>query len=243
MKKIISLLIILISFSSIAQDNLIFATHTRPPLSLYLKEVLIEALQPHSISVEVIEMPGSRVISHVNSGDIDGDIARVGNFKEVSDANTSNYLRVDEPVVLIEIVMITLADKEVTYPISWENINQGNVAFQRGSKTMRKYIDKHNRFATSSSIQVLEMVANKRVDSAIMFSSVAKDLLNKNSGLQEKLVIQTPAVMSFPLYVYLNQKHAELLPKLENSLRQLKINGIIEKIAQKYQITLTKFSH
>ncbi len=237
MKSFTILFLVIISFSSIAQGSLVFATHTRPPLSLYLKEVLNEALQPYSIKVEVIEMPGSRVISHVNGGVVDGDIVRVINFKDVSDADTSNYLRVNESIVLTEIVMITLAQTEVANPITWKSINQGNVAFQRGSKTIRMNLGKQNRFAASSSQQVLEMVAKKRVDSAIMFSSVAKNLLSKNPALKEKLVIQTPAVMSFPLYTYLHKKHAELRPKLEHSLQQLKANGFIRKTAQKYQIT------
>lgn len=73
-----------------------------------------------------------------------------------------------------------------------------------------------------------------------MFSSVAKDLLRKNPKLNEKLIIQTPAVMSFTLFPYLNKKHAKLLPKLESSLHKLKVNGFIEKVTKKYQVTPEK---
>ena len=141
-----------------AKEELVFATHTRSPLSLYLKEVIQEALKPYFLDAEVIEIPGSRVISHVNSGYVDGDLARVGNFKDISDTDTSNYLRVNESIALIEIVMVTLADTEVVHPITWESINHGKVAFQRGSKTMRMHLNKQNRYALSSSLQVLEMV-------------------------------------------------------------------------------------
>ena len=231
-----TLLLCFISLFTSAAEKLVFATHTKPPLSLYFKEVIQAALNPYAIEVEVIEMPGSRVISLVNSGQVDGDLCRVVNFKSVSDAKTSNYLLVNEPIALTEIVMITLAQIAPPHPMSWDTINQGKVAFLRGSKTIRKHLNSESRVAVSSSKQVLEMVANKRVNSAVMFASVAKNLLEQHPELKNNLVIQRPAVMSFQLFTYLNKKHAQLLPKLELSLKQLKSNGFLANTANKYQI-------
>mgnify|MGYP003651949478 CR=1 FL=1 len=236
MHYIFILFLLLISAPTLAKQKLVFATHTRPPLSLYLKEVMQEALSPYAITVEVIEMPGSRVIAQVNNGEVDGDLCRVKNFTEISDDDTSNYLRVNEAMVLTEIVMITLANKKIIRPITRESINLGKVAFQRGSKTIRLHVDEQNRVALSTSLQVLEMVANNRVDAAIMFESVAQDLLSNSPELNEQLLIQRPALTAFHLYAYLNKKHADLVPKLEFSLRDLKKNGFLEKTAAKYHV-------
>ena len=233
LKIIYACFLLLVTCSVLAQDKLVFATHTRPPLSLYLQEVLQEATRPYSIEIEVIEMPGSRVISQVNSGQVDGDLCRVENFHTVSDDDTSNYLRVNEPIVRTEIVLITLAQAKISQPITWESINQGKVAFLRGSKTIRKYLHVQNRVALSSNIQVLEMVLNQRVGSAIMFASVAEKLFRQSPHLNEKLSIQQPAILSFNLFTYLNKKHAHLIPKIEYSLKQLKMNGFIANSANK----------
>ena len=230
-------MMILTSLPTLAGEKLVFATHTPPPLSLYLHEVIQEALKPYSIKVQTIQIPGNRVISQVNSGRIDGDLSRVINFKEISDIDSSNYLLVNEPLVLTEIVMITLANKNIDQPITWTTVNQGSVAFLRGSKTVRKHINPENRIAVSSNTNVLKMVANKRVNSAIMFSSVANSLLDQSPELRSKLMIHKPAVDSFHLFTYLNKKHAELIPKLELSLKQLKNKGFLENTAKKYQIT------
>ncbi|ASP47105.1 hypothetical protein B5D82_04560 [Cognaticolwellia beringensis] len=237
LRNINILFLICVSVPVLAADKLVFATHVRPPLSLYLKEVIQESLKPYAIEVKVIEMPGSRVISQVNGGYADGDLSRVINFKDISDADTSNYRLVNEPIVLTEIVMITLAKKEIIRPITWETINQDKVSFLRGSKTIRKYLNIENRVAVSSNTQVLEMVANKRVNSAIMFASVAKNMLNQSPELNSKLMIQSPPVLSFHLFTYLNKKHADLIPKLELSLKQLKDDGFLENTANKYQVT------
>lgn len=234
--SIVVFMMILTSLPTLAEEKFVFATHTPPPLSLYLQEVIQEALKPYSTKVQTIEMPGNRVISQVNSGRIDGDLSRVVNFKEISDIDSSNYLLVNEPLVLIEIVMITLANKNIEQPITWTTVNQGSVAFLRGSKTIRNNLNPENRIAVSSNTNVLKMVANKRVDSAIMFSSVANSLLEQLPELRNKLVIHKPAVDSFHLFTYLNKKHAELIPKLELSLKQLKNNGFMENTAKKYQV-------
>ena len=236
MKIIYACFLLLVSCAVFAQDKLVFATHTSPPLSLYLQEVLQAALRPYSIEVEVIEMPGSRVISQVNSGQVDGDLCRVENFKTVSDDDTSNYLIVNEPMVRTEIVLITLVQTEALQPITWESINEGKVAFLRGSKTIRKHLHIQNRVALSSNIQVLEMVINKRVGSAIMFASVAEKLFKLSPHLNEQLTIHQPAILSFNLFTYLNKKHVRLIPKIEYSLKQLKMNGFIANSANKYQV-------
>jgi polar amino acid transport system substrate-binding protein len=236
LKRIYIFVLFLFSMSAIAEEKLVFATHSRAPLSLYLKEVIQEALKPYSIQAEVLELPGSRVILQVNNGRIDGDLSRVENFKDISDYPSSNYRRVDEAIVLTEIVMITLAQKEIVQPLTWNTVNQGTAAFLRGSKTIRKHLDSKNRVSLSSNIQALEMVANERADSAIMFASVAKSLFQQHAKLNEKLIIQKNALMSYPLFIYLNKKHLKLIPKLEQSLRQLKASGFIENTAKRYQL-------
>jgi hypothetical protein len=114
----------------------------------------------------------------------------------------------------------------------WETINQGTVAFLRGSKTIKKYLDVQNRVSLTSCKQALELLAKKRVDSAIMFASIATNLFEQYPQLKEKLTIQKPAFMSFHNYIYLNKKHIQLIPKLECSLKQLKESGFLPKLTQ-----------
>lgn len=238
MKLIPSLFLLIFSFTVIAEGKLVFATHTDPPLSDYLEVVIREALKPYSIQVEIIDLPGSRVITQVNSGRIDGDLARVEDFNSVSDISSSNYLRVNEALVMSEIMMITLAESGINLQPTWKSINQGSVAYLRGSKTIRKYLREYNRVSLNSNLQLLEMVANKRVDSAVLFGSIAAQILRQHPELNQQLKIHQPPVMSFPLFTYVNKKHAKLIPKLEHSLRQLKQNGFIQQTAIKYQVTL-----
>ncbi len=239
MKAALSLSIFLLSFTLSAAQTLTFATHTRAPLSLYLTEVIKTVLAPLHIQVNVIEMPGRRVIYQVNNGEVDGDLCRVENFKQISNDNTQNYLRINEAIVHTEIVMITLANTKVE-KVDWSRVNKGNVAFLRGSKTIRKNIKKPQRIAVSSNIQALKMVANKRVKAAVMFASVAKKLLNEHTELAQHLTIQKQPITSYDQFLYLNKKHILLQAKIEKRLRELKSTGELELIANKYWVLAPK---
>lgn len=242
MKATLYLFIFLLPFTLSAAQTLTFATHTRAPLSLYLTEVMKVALAPLSIQVNVIEMPGRRVIYQVNNGEIDGDLCRVKNFKQISNDDTQNYLRINEAIVHTDIVMITLANTKIDN-VNWERVNQGRVAFLRGSKTIRKNIKEPQRIAVSSNIQALKMVANKRADGAVMFASVAKKLFNDNAELAQQLIIQKQPITSYDQFPYLNKKHALLQAKIEKRLRELKLTGELESIANKYWVLAPKQSN
>ncbi len=236
MRVLIAVLLFLTATTVSSADTLTFATHTNPPLSIFLKEILQEALKPYGKIVLLIEMPGRRVIQQVNSGQADGDPCRVGNFKQISDDDASNYVKVKEPIVLTKIVMITRKEKKVENP-SWDTINRGNVGFLRGSKRIGKHIDEKNRIPVTLNLQALKMVALGRIDSAVMFASVAKSLLHKNPALKMHLIIHEKPIMAYNQYPYFHKKHVGLIPVLEFSLQQLKEKGIFQKIAEKHWIS------
>lgn len=221
-----------------ASDTLTFATHTKPPLSSFLQEVLQQALKPHNKTVNVIEMPGRRVIHQVNHGMVVGDAGRASNFKVMSNDDTSNYIRVNEAIALISIVMITRKPLQIKDP-SWHELNQGTVAYLNGSKHMRKRVNRYNRVPVSTNIQALEMLARDRVRAVAMFEATARDLISKNSLLSEELLLHQPEVDRFNLYTYINKNHAELVPLLEKSLKKMKKSGKFKKIADKYDFSMS----
>ncbi len=233
------ILSLLLPSEGVANNSLTFATHTRAPLSLFLQEILQQALKPYNKSVSVVEMPGRRVIQQVNSGVMIGDAARIADFKLISNDDTSNYLRVNEAVALTRIVMITKKSLQIEHP-SWYMVNQGSVAYLRGSMRLRLKVESKNRVPVSTSIQALKMLARDRVRSVVMFEDIARKLIRKESLLSMKLVIHSPKIDSFNLYTYIHKDHAELVPLLEESLKEIKRNGIYKKIADKYHFTMTK---
>ena len=220
-----------------SQKQLVFATQAKPPLSLYLKDIMQEALAPHGIKVDVLEMPGNRVISEVNKGRFDGDLARVNVLKSISDVDTSNYLRVNELIFTSQLVVITRAQTILPEVITWKTINLQNVAYVRGSQIVKQNLNLKNSISVTSAKQALEMVASRRVDATILLLPVANNLLAQFPNLNEKLKVQKPALMPIQLFSYLHKKHEKLLPLLELSLQNMKKNNIFDQLALKHNLT------
>lgn len=220
-----------------SQKQLVFATQTRPPLSLYLKDIMQEALAPHGIKVDVLEIPGNRVISEVNKGRFDGDLARVNELKKISKVDASNYLRVNELLFVSHLVVITHNQTVLPKTVTWQTINQQSVAYVRGSQLVKEKLNLKNSISVTSAKQALEMVANRRVDATILLLPIANNLLQQFPNLNEKLKINQPALMPIQLFSYLHKKHEKLLPLLELSLKNIKKTEFFDKLALKHNLT------
>lgn len=237
MKKNIILFILLWAIPASAAETFDFITHTRPPVSLFLREVLEEAFQPLHKEITLQELPGKRVIKMVNGGEADGDPSRVKNFKQISDDDASNYVIVDEPILHIEIVMVTHRETSIE-EASWEAVNQGKAMFLRGSKRIRKNIDPENRVPVDSIENSLKMLALKRFPSLVMFRSEARSLLQNDSALEKDLMIHQPPLDGYNMYPYLHQKHSALVSELAQSLKSMKADGRFQQIVEKYFISI-----
>lgn len=225
---------VLVFFSSsiLANTNFVFATHTKPPLSDKIAAVYQEAFDRMGYSVEFITLPGRRIIYFVNDGVIDGDASRIKNFQQITSDNTENYLLIDEPIITIELVVIV--KKDVNFePISWATVNTGRVAYISGSMHIKNNVSVYNRVALPKASTVLEMVKRGRVQSAVLFKTVATELINNNKAYNNYLKIITKPIDSFYIYPFLNKKHIGLREKFIKTLQEMKLDGTYEAIINK----------
>jgi polar amino acid transport system substrate-binding protein len=229
--------ICLLASPAFAADSLFFATHARPPLSDYLREILTEAFRPMGIEISLQEMSGNRVIQMVNRGDADGDPSRIRRFRTISNKAAENYRLVDAPIVQVRLVMVTHKDTVVD-EVSWEAVNRGNVLFVRGSKRIRKNVKPENRNELEEVENALELLSNDRFRSAVVFHSQAQRVFRDNPGLAESLVLHEKPLESFNFYTYLHKKHEALIPALQDSLKTLRENGTMARLVEKYYLMM-----
>ena len=225
---------VLILFSSniLASAKFVFATHTKPPLSDKIVAVYQEAFNRMDHSVEFITLPGRRIIYFVNDGVIDGDASRIKDFQQITSDNTENYVLIDEPIITIELVVIVKKDVDFK-SVSWATLNKGRVAYISGSMHIKNNVEIQNRVALSKASTVLEMVKIGRVNSAVLFKTVATDLINNNKDYSNYIKIIAEPIDSFYLYPFLNKKHIGLREKFIKTLQQMKLDGTYETIINK----------
>lgn len=208
-----------------------FATHCQRPITTIVNELYTEVFNRMGKQFELVVMPGRRVVQKVNRGIFDGDAVQKANFKNMGDRNTRNYVLVKEPVLEAKLVMLTQKETDVANP-SWKAVNQGNAAFLRGSKHIKTKVKQP--LPADSIKQMMSLLINGRVHSAVMFSSMALSYLNQHPELKEKVVVHTSALEEFQLHSFLHHKHRHLAPKLSAALKQAKADGTYSRIMSKY---------
>jgi len=229
MKSVTILIFLLFSHSLLAKADFILATHTKPPLSNKIEALYRITFQRMGYSIDFSTLPGRRVVALVNNGIIDGDATRIKSFTEISSDETNNYILVDEPVITIELAMIVKKSFNIA-PTNWEAVNQGTAAYISGSMNIEKNIDDENRVPVLEVNSALEMVKRGRVQSAILFKAIAKDVFNKKKEYQEHLKIIEVPLERFYLYLFLNKKHTNLQVEFIRNLQEIKKDGTYDAI-------------
>jgi polar amino acid transport system substrate-binding protein len=227
--SIVNLLLISFSNNLIADTKFVFATHTKPPLSNKIEAIYQEAFHRMGYDLDFFTWPGRRVLYSVNNGIIDGDASRMKPFKQISSDNTDNYLLVDEVVINIDLVVIVKNNINLE-AVNWKVINEGKVAYIRGSMNIQDNVYKKNRVPLTEAYSVMEMVKQGRVDSAILFKAVATKILDSELVYSNYVKIIDTPIETFYLYPFLNKKHIDLQTQLKKALQEIKSDGTYDKI-------------
>lgn len=235
-KWVITLHILIISnllLNGAQAETLKFSTHTPPPLSSFVEDVLRHALAKNGLKLNFKKMPGRRVIYMVNNAIIDGDAMRRLDFTEISNDSTKNYRRVNEGIYKVSLHIVSHKDTGLIES-DWDKINKGSVTYIRGSKFIRKNVLTNNRRPAETIKNIALLLSNKRVNSAVIFKSALSLHREKQPHLFKDLVINPKPVASFWLFPYLNvHKEKHILP-LANAIRELKLNGAYNRLLEEH---------
>ena len=171
-------------------------------------------------------MPGARALAGANDGTFDGDSARVANAAK----NYPNLIRVPEPVISVVFAAITLRNDIRIEELS--DLSSLSVGHVRGWKYSEKLLTYHKNVEIVRTAEILmRMLAEGRIDVAFLAVAPAFQLADKMniSGL-----IVTDLRFNKDLFVHLNQKHAKLVPLMDETLRSMKADGSYEAIVRGY---------
>lgn len=200
-----------------------------------------EAFKRLGIPIEVITMPAQRGTVMVDSGAADGQVLRVFAYAE----SHPEQVRVEEPIYDAvfglwvskpELRLRSLADLAAT---NWNGI------YRRGVELCQRSLSPlvtAERLSSISTEEIgLRMLLAERVD---FYCELDASVQNALYGPEFKNVTSIRPLLTFgnpiPLYPYLNKKHAELGTRLAIVLRQMKVEGLLERIRQQVRDELRR---
>jgi len=190
-----------------------------------------EAFKRLGVPIEVITMPAQRRTVMADSGAIDGQLLRVFGY---ADAHPEQ-VRVEEPIYDVvfglwvsnpSLTASRLSDLAAT---NWRGI------YRRGIELCERSLSPlvpAERLTSISTEEVgLRMLLADRVD---FYCEVDAAVENSLYGPEFKNATSIRQLLTFadpiPLYPYLSRKHAELATRLAVVFRQMKAEGLLERI-------------
>lgn len=180
-----------------------------------------EAFRRAGMRLKLIQLPAERALQNANAGIDDGEVSRVAGIEKIY----TNLVRVPEKLVDHHFVAFTRhADLKEA---SWGNLAPYVVGYIRGYKIVERNVPEGTKTATANDArQLFTMLDKGRIDIAI-YRRWEGTLLAREMGIDNIHIIE-PSLAETGIYIYLNKKHADKIPLLDQALRDIKAEGLFE---------------
>lgn len=225
------LLFLLTNTTALAIDSITFGSGA--PLEEYQARVIVpiltEAFALHGIEFNALHLPSLRSLEVSNSGKLDGEVQRSSNFKKITQNLYPNLIRID--CKLLSVYLTVFAKNTITIT-NWHDLQNYSIAYYRGRKDVGKFLANvlkvDNIYRVNTDIQAFHMLAAGRVDIVISESRVGNEIINSNTKLNN--IFEIKRLHQSDIYSYIHKKHEKILPKLINTLNEMKKQGRFEEI-------------
>jgi len=228
LKQIAILLLCYCSGNNAHAETIIELNTTgNPPLNTstqsgFMDQVAKEAFRRIGITLKTVHLPAERGLIAANDGIEDGEMSRIAGLRQAY----SHLIQVPEKIMDWEFVVFS---NDSTPGVNrWNDLKPYTVAYLNGWKLLERHVPKEtDTFKVNTPEQLFNMLKKNHTD-LIIYERWAGLLYAKQSGIKS-IRANTPALAIRQMFIYLNEKHRALVPKLAAALRQLKDDGTYQQ--------------
>lgn len=194
--------------------------------------IMTEAFRRLRINLKIVKLPSERALVNANNGVDDGNFARVEGMEKLY----PNLIRVSEDITSFEFV--AFSKKASFSTTSWETLKPYHVGIITGWKILESNILGGKSLTKVKDENILfPLLTNDKVDLVVYDRLQGKVFLQQYAADDIKALKPPLAVKK--MYPYLHKRHADLVPRLEQTLRGMKHDGSFNRITRE---TLKSFS-
>lgn len=204
----------------------------QPPLNTdkqngFLDEVATEAFKRMGYELRTERLPAERGLKSANEGLIDGEMTRVKGL----DGTYKNLVRVPEK--LMDWQFIAFSHKPTNMSQGWSDLSGKLVGHINGWKILEKNIPTDAEVTkVENADELFGLLAKKRTDYVIY--ELWGGYFKLNSMSMHQVEKCEPAFAVKEMFIYLNKKHAALVPRLSASLVEMKKDGSYQRLYAKH---------
>jgi polar amino acid transport system substrate-binding protein len=228
MRRLFFLLALLSSTTVACGETIVLSTPLGPPLSLpnhqgFIDQVVSEALKLTGHTLKVSHLPAERALINANKGIDDGDLFRIAGLSQ----NYPNIIQVPEKTFTMEFVAFSRTADFLT--TDWNSLKPYTIGIIGGWKILEKNVPPGaDLIKVKNPQQLFSLLQNNRVDVILFGKWQGLSYLKENNirGVKEL----QPALANMDMFVYFNKRHKDLVPKFSDALRQIKANGVYQRL-------------
>ena len=205
-----------------------------PKLSGFMDLVAKEAFHRIGYSLKTIKLPAERGLKNVNAGIEDGEMSRIKGL----DKTYSNLIRVPEKIMDWEFVAFSHDD--IKLDKGWPSLSKFSVTFINGWKILEKNIPKQTEITkVKNHLQLFSILDKGRTDLIIYERWGGLLHISKNPQIKP-IKLHYPPLAKKEMFIYLHKKHKKLIPKIQQSLLNMKQDGSYNMLMKKILKPLEK---
>jgi len=231
---------LVLSFTAIAapdtsasdQKNLTLVVNTtgKEPMSTkdhngFIDQIATEAFRRCGVNLVIDHLPAERALRNANKGILDGDLMRIEGLEKIY----PDLIRVPEK--LVDWYFVAFSTKPVDMSKGWGSLENHNVALITGWKIYENNVPKSAKITrVKDAEQLFTLLSRRRADVVLYNHSSGKEVIQKLglTGITE----QKPPLAVKQMYIYLNRKHAALVPGLAKALADMKADGTYARLSK-----------
>lgn len=226
------LIVLIITASAYGQEIFTINTADKPPYSTEFNNGIYDQIiqlmfKSIGVKIQINHLKSARSIENVEVGFDDGEYARIAGLSD----RYKNLKIVNEKLIDFA---FTAFSKDSSIKIEdWNSLKDYNVAFIRGWKIYEKNITaSKSKILVASEEELFQLLEKKRVDIVLYELLRGFDFIKKQN-LKGIVDLKNPLSVR-GMFLYVNKKHDNIVPQLENVLRAMKTNGEYHKIINSF---------
>ncbi|MDH4274680.1 MAG: transporter substrate-binding domain-containing protein [Gammaproteobacteria bacterium] len=222
-------IVFLFPFTASAAPLILNDTNEAPLTTInhdgFVDIIATEAFRRAGLTYHLVKRPAERALIDSNKGILDGELSRIEGLEK----QYPNLVRVPEVLVTW---LFTAFSKQDDIPANLAAINQHTVGFIKGWKIFEQMTAGAKTVLTANDPnQLFRMLHLERVE-VILYMHAGGNVLIEQQGLRGIHAL-TPPLATRDMFIYLNKRHAKLIARLSNALRNLKADGFYQRTYDK----------
>lgn len=200
----------------------------------FLDLVADEAFRRAGVRLRLVRLPAERGLINANADVEDGDLTRISGLE----ATYPNLIRVPEKLIDWEFCAF---GRQPLSNASWENLRARSLGHIRGWKIYERAFGQPTTVITAvDSAQLFRQLQRERIEVALFerWQGLARIKRERLDGVH----VLAPSLARREMYLYPHKRHAALVPKIADALRDIKVEGLYDRLYRDKVLSLGETS-